>query len=100
MLSQTKQSVEKQVAQTESQKRNGNYWLHSISIGQRSCSVVNFELANQKTDYGITARSVYAISVCSGIIMQWKKLNARCRYFVTFTKVICNSISLQIEVDP
>ena len=76
-------SVEKLVAQAESQKRNGDYRLHSIYIGQRSCCAVNFELANQKTGYGFTrgdsARSVYAVSVYSG------KKNARCRYFVTFT---------------
>ena len=63
--------------QMESQKRNGNYRLHSIYIGQQSCSTVNFELANQKTDYGFkrgdSGCSVYAVSVCSGIIKQRKK---------------------------
>ena len=47
------------------------------SISASLCSVVNFELANQKTDYGFTsgdsAHSVYAISVRSGIIMQRKE---------------------------
>ena len=63
---------------------------------------VNFELANQKTDYGFTrsdsARSVYAVSVCSGIIMQQK--NNKSPGVGTFTKVTCNSTSLQVEVDP
>ena len=76
MLSQTKETVEKQVAQTESQKKNGEYRLPSIYTGQRSCSAVNFELANQKTDYGFTrgdsASSVYAVSVCSEIMQRTK----------------------------
>ena len=65
------------------------------SISASLCSVVNFELANQKTDHGFmhsdSVRSVYAcVSVCSG-------KNAWCRYFVTFTKVTRNSTSLQVE---
>ena len=46
---------------------------------------------------GDSVRSVYAVSVCSGIIMQQKKLNAWCWYFVTLTKVTHNSTSLQVE---
>ena len=65
---------------------------------------VNFELANQKTDYGFTrgdsARSVYAVSVCSGIIMQQKIINRPVPVLRTFTKVTRNSTSLQVEVDP
>ena len=40
------------------------------SISASLCSGVNFELANQKTDYGFThgdsAHSVYAVSVAAG----------------------------------